>query len=391
MTAVAFGGIPTSIGGLHQFNAFDSRQLSGFVTTLDAAAEACIMYGRVFNSDGATHTIDTTLASKLGFMTGASLVFANVGTALKFGLVDLDPSTGPPARAINAADIITFDVSKQWLGTDAHGMASTTWHEAAPDAGSKAIDHGQLVAFCVQMVTRGGIVDLINVNNGIVGAPANSPGLTSFTGGAYAGVAVAPNCFIKYNDGATGVFIGSYLFNNVGTTTNFNSGSSPSERGNLFVPTVPVKICGISLAGVNPSANFDVVLYSDPLGTPVAQKTIAIDLNQVGSANSNRNFSVLFQAPYSNAASAPVAAIIKPGGTNVGIIHVGMFAAEHNLCRNMGTNCYAVQRAGGAGAFTVQNSNKDIYNISLLVDQFDNGAGGGSTKIPPFNGLIAAR
>lgn len=391
MTAAAFGGIPTSIGGAIPFNYFDGRTLAATNTTLDASLEAIIMYGQIFNSDGGTHTIDTSGSSKMGFLTGASLVFANHGTALKFGLADMELGTGPAARAKNVTDTITFDVSKQWLGDDAHGMASSTWHEAAPDAGAKTIAHGDFVAFAVQMVTRGGATDLINVACGGTGTAPNRPGITNFTGGAYAAGTVTPNCFIKYSDGATGIFIGSYIFSTAGTTTNFNSGSSPNERGNLFVPTVPLKIVGIWCPGVNPAADFDVVLYSDPLGTPSAQKTISVDANAVGSANVNRNLSVLFPAAYSNAANAPVAAIIKPGGSNAGVTHVGMFAAEHNLCRNMGTNCYAVNRSGGSGAFAAQNSNKDIYNISLLVDQFDDGAGGAGGGGGSVNRILGNR
>lgn len=339
-------------------------------TTLDAANEAAIFIGRIITSDGSSHTIDTTGSSSLQWRTDTS-TFANAGTTVKVGLAAVDAATGPPARAANAADVITFDVSRSMTGGGG-GITSGAWQTHVPTAGTKTIANGDLVAFAVQMTARAG-ADSVTVRS--AAATSNSmslPSVTGFTGAAYAAVTSLPCAIIVFSDGAIGWFYATDVFS-VANNRSFNSGSSPNEYGQLYNFPFSYRVYGI-YGWVAAAADCDIVLYSDPLGTPVAEKTVAIDSNTVAAATVRR-FSVLFPAPYDVAANASVAAVFKPGGSNITVYYKTLADAAHRVTDSGGTSSYGVSRA--SGAFANANSSLDHYYIALLIGAFDNGASAG--------------
>ena len=171
--------------------------------TLDAVNEAIIMFGRVETSDGASHTIDTSGSSSIQWMTGPTVVFADVGTTLKVGIANVDTSTGPPCRPVNSANVITFDVSASLTGGGG-GVVAASWRTHVPTAGTKTIANGDLVAVCIQMTARGG-TDAVDVNVAASSTALNRPGVTSYTGGAYAVAAAVPLMVIVFSDGALGM------------------------------------------------------------------------------------------------------------------------------------------------------------------------------------------
>lgn len=375
MALVAFDGTPLVIVGapLREGQPYLGTA-AGVATLLDATAEACIMLAQIANPDGGSHTIDTTGSSSLGWLSGA-LTFANVGTLVKVGLAALDMAAGPPGRAVNVANVITMDVSKSLAGGGG-GITASLWQEHVPDTGTKTVANGDFVAFCVQMVTAAG-ADAVNAQGTAApsaGAP-NYPVTTNYTGGTYSAANVKlPNFVITYSDGTQGYPLGGSVYLTGTTTTTWNSGSATKEYGNYLLMPVPAKIYGI-MGNCSVAGNTDFVLYSDPLGTPVAEKTISVDLNIVGGGAVNRWLSLMFAAPYSSTASQPLAAIMKPTSvTNVSSVYKTFNIAAHQDSETLGQNCYAVSRA--TGAFAAVNSNKDRYAIGLLVGAFEAGGGG---------------
>lgn len=371
MSLTALGGMPlVQIGSPSRSGIISGGAFSA--TLLDATSEACIMYGRVFTEDGGSHTIDTTGSSSLGWRTTTVSATWNAGTILKVGLAALDTANGPPARATNAANVITFDVNGQYITGAA--PTSAAWNETIPTTGTKTIANGDLVAFCVQMVTQGG-TDSCNVATPAIAGTNLFPNVTAFTGGTYSTAGRHPVVVITFSDGKYGFFEGGFVAS-IGTSTQtFNNASSPNEYGNFFQFPVPVKIYGI-ITNSAIAADFDVVLYSDPLGTPNAEKTVSFDLNVAPSTTSGQNYA-LFPSPYTTTANQPLAGILKPTSvTNITTTYLTLDSANHQKAWHLGTNCYAVNRS--SGAFAAQNANKDRYFLGLLVGAFDDGAGGGS-------------
>lgn len=380
MTQVDLGGAAfTAVGGICGLGVRDNTTGTSADITLDAALECCYFIGHVYNEDLGSHTVDTGGSSSFGFLPGAGIAFTGVGTLLKIGVAAIDSGVGPVARPVNVSDAVTFDCYKQWIGTDAHGIASTTWHETGlPTLGSKTIAHGDLVAFAVQMVTEDAVaVDNVKVRAMALASSATRPFEGAFTGGAYAVQGNTPNCVITYHDGTIGFFIGSFVYStsaSTGTLT-MNSSGATKEGGNLFQAAAPSKIYGAQISGLTPTIDFDLVLYGDPLGTPTALATLSIDANQLGTATNGRNFIVLFPTPISWAANTPVALAVKPGAANLAVTNKTMISSNHQKTMSLGANCYEVTR--NTGAFAATNSNKNRVNFSLIVGSFDDGAGGG--------------
>lgn len=378
MTAAAMAGPPIPFGGVapNGPGVWDGRMPAVSDFALAAANSARIMYGHVITSDGASHTFGTS--SKLGWLPGA-VTLIDAASTIVIGLATLDTATGPAGRATNSSNTITPSMSVSFAGNGAHGITATTWHEPTITTGTPfTVANGDLLAAFIQLTARGGS-DSVAVRCGDSGLVSNFPGVTNLTGpSTYAGSTATPNCFLTFDDGAFGYFLGSQVFSVTSTGTgNFNSSSGTNEYGNLFQFPFPCTILGASLFAVGPNGNFDVVLYSDPLGTPSAQKTVSVDANVLGSTANSRRLDILFPAGYAVAANAPVALIMKPTtATTIAAVYRSVFASSHQVTMNLGTGCYAVDRGGGSGAFTARNTNR--FNICLLVSAFDDGAGGGT-------------
>lgn len=348
--------------------------------TLDAAAEAAIYIGYLTWSDGGSHTIDTTGSSALGWRSAAA-TFANGSTIVKVGLAPVDTGAGPAARASNTTNVINFDVSKSHTGGGG-GITANAWQTNVPDTGTKTIANGDLIAFAVQMTARGG-ADAIRPTHRVAPYNTHRPTVTSHTGGAYATEIGSPNCIVVASDGTVGYFHASEVFSSF-TTRTWNSGDATKEYGQLYNLPFPCKIYGI-YGWLDPDADCDIVLYSDPLGTPVAEKTISIDANVVTSANLSAFF-CLFPAAYSLNASTNIAAVFKPGGSNVSTIFKTIGSATYRITDSWGTTGYGISRA--SGAFANANTSLDHYYIGLLGGGFDDGAGaaGGMLRHPGMMG-----
>jgi hypothetical protein len=335
-------------------------------SVIDAANEAVIFVGQIVTSDGGSHTIDTTGSSAIGWAT-QTVTFANAGTTVKVGLGSVDAANGPPARGANSTDVITFDVSKSLTGGGG-GITGSAWQTHVPDTGTKTIANGDLVVMAIQMTARGGADTVQIIGPALVTGP-HRPTWTEFTGGAYTIQNNAPNAIITFSDGTLGYFYGGSVLTSISTRT-WNSGSATKEYGQLYQMPFPMKVHGI-YGWVDPDADFDAVLYSDPLGTsPVAEKTVSFDANVMASS-AGRRFTAMFAAPYLVAPNTPVGAVFKPGGSSISGYYKTMANAAYRIVDPWGTSGYGISRA--SGAFANANSSLDHYYIGLLVSSLSDG------------------
>jgi hypothetical protein len=233
------------------------------------------------------------------------------------------------------------------------------------------------------MTARGGTDSVRPALAGVGLSDPTMPSVTGFTGAVYTANSSYPNLVITFADGTLGFFYGSNVFTTQNTVQTWNNTSGTKEYGNYFKLPFPAMVYGLALS-CNISGDVDFVLYSDPLGTPSAQKTYSVDLNTVSGTGTNKYLVILFPSPYSTTANQPVAGIIKPtSATNVGAQYLTMQSSSHQKAYSLGTNCYAVNRA--SGAFAAQNSSKDRFSIGLLVGAFE--AGGAAGRVARINDI----
>lgn len=347
----------------------------GVGATMDAANEALIIIGRVATTDGGSHTIDTTGSSAIGWRTGL-VTFANAATTVKVGLAAVDTANGPPARAVNVANVITFDVSRSMVGGGG-GITANAWQTHVPTAGTKTIANGDLVAFCVQMTARGG-TDSVAGNLPASAFAHHRPTVTAYTGAAYQAQTVVPNIIITFSDGALGYFHGSDVGSSFGSRT-WSSTDGTKEYGQLFNFPFPMKIYG-AYGWTDADNDFSVVLYSVPLSaSPVAEGTVSIDSNAVAADAFSRKFAELFSSPYSYSANTDIVIAFKPGATGITVSYKTLNNAGHRVADAWGTSGYGVSRA--TAAFANANSSLDHYYIGLIASAFDGGGGGRAVQI----------
>lgn len=379
MSLVALDGTPLMVIGAATRHGYPLLGTLGS-TTCDATNEACIMYGHMFWSDGGSHTVDTSGSSALGWRTG-STTFANGATVVKAGLAALDTTTGVPARAANTTNVINFDVAAVFTGS---GITSASWQESVPTTGTKTIANGDALVFAVQVTNRAG-ADSILVSHHAAIATNAFPGVTDFTGASYTNANRYPNVVIRASDGTYGWFWGGAVASVGATTQTWNNTSGTTEYGNLIQLQVPAKAYGVATAFAL-GGDCDFILYSAPLGTPVAEKTVSVDKDTVAVSTLGLHY-YEFASPFSMTANTAYAVIAKPtSATDVSMNYRTYNAAVHQASDSLGSStCYAINRA--SGAFAAQNSSKDRFVIGLVIAAFDDGAGSGSSG--GFGSLIA--
>lgn len=335
--------------------------------TMDAVGEAIIMIGHIVTADGGSHTIDTSGSSSIGWITGTTITFASASTTVKVGIAAVDTANGPPGRAVNVADVITFDVSKSLVGGGG-GITGAAWQTHVPDSGTKTIANGDLIAVCMQMTARGG-TDAVRVacSDATI---QHLPVVTAFVSAAYTAMASSPNTIITFSDGTLGYFFASDVMATSNTRL-WNSGSAQAEYGQLFQLPFGMKVSGL-WAWVAPANDLNMVLYSDPLGTPIAEKTIAIDANTM-SAVSGRKVTVQFASPIAIRPNQPIVVSLQPGAGNITAYYKRLQSATHRIADPWGLFGYGVQRV--SGAFSDSNSSLDHYYMGLMASAFENPAG----------------
>ena len=319
----------------------------------DAVNEAVIYTGQIVTSDGGSHTIDTTGASSIGWLTNAT-AFANAGTTYRVGIAAVDTAAGPPARAVNVANVITFDVYAELIGGGG-GITTLSWQTTVPTTGSKTIANGDYVAVCFQMITRGG-TDAVRPSATVAEAQ-HRPAVTTFTT-VYTAAVDVPNTVITFSDGALGYFLGADVSRTISTRT-WNSGSAQAEYGQLFQMPFGMAVSGL-YGWLDPDADCEMVLYSDPLGTPVAERTVSIDANTVGAATGMRT-TVMFPTPLIVKPNQPIVVAFKPGGSNISTYYKTFNDEAHRITDPYGTTGYGVQRT--TGAFSNINSSLENYYV----------------------------
>jgi hypothetical protein len=364
LALVGYGNTPLMIVGSYGREGIRTLAASAVGSLLGTANYYTAAIGHIYTEDGAPHTIDTSGSSSLGWLAGTS-IFANAGTIFRVGLASgVDTTAGPPARPATSGGLVTYDVYRQMVGGSGD-IVSGAWNENVPTSGSKTIANGDLVAFVLQMIAKGGSSDIAQFSGmapvagsgttpsrPTVGSVTASAGLNQFY----------PNCAITFSDGTKGYFVGGFVYSIPRTILTWNNTSTPKEYGNYIQAPFACSIHGIAV-GMGIAADVDLVLYSDPLGTPVAERTISVDANAVSSATVVDGY-YLFSQPFLARANQPLAVIMKPGATSV-TTHYLTVPVGHQKAHSLGASAYGVNR--DTGSFAAQNSSRDRFGIGAII------------------------
>lgn len=353
--------------------------------TLDADEEEGQIIGRVMLAAGTgTKTFGTS--SKISWLPGASITFTDDGASdptLRIGIKKasvIDAATGPPARAtIGAA---AFNVYDDLVGgTDT--ITSTTWRTdnmSANDGANVSVTHGDLIAVCFHLDKPGAGAQSVKVrcNLPLTAGDVKLPTVTLVTSGpTYTATGLTPNIILEFDDGTLGWIDSSVVFSVAQTTQTIGN---TNIYGNIWTPTFKCKAdaVGVILTTAG-TTDFDVGLWSDPLGTPAAVSggNLAIDPQILGTTG-QRGLITLFPGEVELTVGSPYAFGVKQNSaTNLTLYYNDFAAAGHMQANGLDSTCYAALSTAGA-TFAAANSGLRRASCFLRISSVDNGAGGGS-------------
>lgn len=347
-------------------------------TTLDAAGESIALIGRVHMEAGAgtTKTISAAGGGKIWWRSGGTVTFADGSTNLRIGINDVSAATG--------VEDGTHDVYADLVGgTDA--ISTNTVYGTAMETGTKTMTHGDIIAAVIEMTGRGGSdsVQIARTNSSVAG---NFPYSTVDSGAGPAKFTVFWLCVaFEFDDGTMGWIecAPSFVASTGGTAlATFGNGSTPDEYGLVWSLPFGVQAIGMAayMGNLASGDDFDLVYYSDPLGTPSSDRSVSVDpdILALGSGWVCQPWATSITI----AANAVHCLSVLPTTANSVALHGATFA-DAKLRRQLilGENSRLGTRSNVTGAFA--ETTTSVPYIGLLIDGFHNGAGYNAPIIGP--------
>lgn len=332
-------------------------------TTLDAAGESQTGIGQLIWSSGPGTTKTISSSGGKVFVRFGALTFNNAGSTFRLGVQDVG-ATG--------LEDGTFDAFAELIGGGG-GITASAVNALAITSGSKSITHGDLIAISSELIARGGADSLIVLRGGTsVSLP-----YTSVDTGSGPGKNIRPPLLaIQADDGTLGWLWLPPLFTE--NSAQFSTSSTPDEHALVF--RVPFRTAAVGLhaklSNLAATDDFELILYSDPLGTPTAQRTITqdMDLGAVGAA-----FDGFFTSAYTLEPDTDYAIALRPTTTNALSylrVNLGSGNGDLRLATPFGTDGYLATRSDQTGAFGSADTTI-LPQFGVWLGQLEDGAGGG--------------
>ena len=342
--------------------------------TLNATGETMHQVGEIYFAGGytsASKTISAAGGGKIIWASGA-VTFANAGTTFKVGIEDVSAVSNP------AQGDGTLDVYTSFTGGGG-GITASAVQTSTMTSGTKSLTWGQQVAITFEMTAMAG-ADSVAVGHS---NPARGQATWGFpmcsdnTGGSYARTSSAfPNAIIQFDDGTYGYIVGTQFVPATSSNLAFalDTGTA-DEYGNIYNLRVARSIIGFVIDGypqTSAAADAEVILYSDPLGTPVAERAYTWDATISQGSTSGEKMG-LFSTPYRYLPGVPIMISVRAtvNAQSVRLYYNNMPTEAVGNIFGYGQYCYAARRLNNSGAFADYNGGtaKTRYmGIALLVD-----------------------
>jgi hypothetical protein len=330
------------------------------IGAIDAVGERIAAVGHLLLSTGpGTSKTISSAGGKIYWATGP-VTWADAGTSVSVGIQDV-ASTG--------IEDTTYDVSAALVpGTET--ITANAVNVAVMESGTKTITHGDFVAVVLTMTARGG-TDSVSVFRQSLGSLPYS----TLNG---AKVGSNPMMTVEFDDGTVGFFdVASFAYVSEAATV-FGSSSTPDEHALIFRVPVPCAAVGLyaNLLSLASADDFELILYSDPLGSPVAQRTLVQDMDL---SATNPNYGRPFTSAYSLTAGTDYAIALRPTTTNTLAYSRLNFGSGNSILRKatmLGTHAYLATRSDQTGAFgSADTTILPLFGVWLA--QFDDGVSSG--------------
>ena len=369
--------VSTEIGLLYPVSPLQLAA-SGTPKTMDATAEKAAVMGHLFiEGRGMGKVLNAAGGGAIAFRAG-TVTFAAVGPAstLDVGLQNLSATPS----GIKPEPDGTFDV-KGTLTSGVDTIASNSWKTAVMTTGTKTMSHGDLIGIVLDLTARNGAdsVQWATISSTSINRPASNV----YVSGAWGGGAQfdLPLAYITFDDGTLGVlYSADYPAFATLASESFVDATNPDERGLLFQVPWNCKAEGARIychsAGVA-TADYEFNIYADPLGTPSLLASIPVEGGQL--SNFNAAINILFPSKVDLSRNTDYCMTAKATGAG-SITLSGDVLPDTDLRTFLsgGVTLAKVTRNNGCGAFTAESPAVTLYNMKLLLNDFEDSAGGSS-------------
>jgi len=347
----AFNSLLSSQSDLSVTNAGDAYHLVGY----------CYMPGGY----GTSKTISAAGGGKIYWLAGAR-AFNNGSTNLQIGIQDTDFSTGAPQRGDG-----TFDVSKTLVGgTDT--INATALNTTTMASGSKTVTYGDSIAIVFKLTAKGG-ADTVAVRSAMTTVVGfNTVCVTKeVSGPTYTGQVAIPCAVIQFDDGTFGTLDGGFVSSTGGifTANDFQASTTPfDEFGSIFTldQEFGVDALGFMTAGFGNLSNsiFDLVLVSDPLGTPSVVEALSLSPKRMQTSNAR-----WFPAPLGQVRICPpgtyFVGVRATGSATIRVYTFDVNAAGWLDLLDGGTAWRLGKRVDGSGVYTEVATSRALCGIRI--------------------------
>lgn len=352
----------------------------GYVETaaavpMNAAGESSGAVGLLHlpdHGDGGTRTISAVGGGGIYINTASGNVFADGTSNLRLGLQDVTGTTG--------LEDGTFDVHADLVG-GVHTLPTNVLQFIPMTSGSKTLAHNQKFAIVAELTARGG-ADVVQLDR-VTGAAPLSFGYPYGT--ADVGTLQKANemlcALIKFDDDTFGWISRCPLLVNYAagrSVAAINTGTTPDEYVAAFQLGVPLLLTGMGLKpeAIGTSDTFEMILYSDPFGSPVAERTWTPDPDEL---ITGEWLTPSFDVPFEAAADTDYAIGLRP--TSANSINWSYYDNTTGFEDLKAASFFSVikmaSRVNNAGPFT----ETQVYHVpefAIEIGGYEDGGGGGS-------------
>jgi len=337
---------------------------------LDAAGESATFIGPIALSSGPGSSKVLSSAGGKIYWVPTAVTFVNASTTIRIGVQDVNLTTG--------IEDGTFDVHDDLIGgTDT--ITADTPNTLVLSTGTKTIAHGDIVAISIEMTARGG-VDTVRVRT--IDRDGGNRYVTNDVGAGPVRLTTAsPYILIEFDDGTFGSF-GEGTAPQIDNNLAFSSSSTPDEIALIFTCPFKARVSQLLmyLGELDTGEDGEIILYSDPLGTPTVIEAITIDPDVFGQQAGTMGYSSFFlSTPRDLTAGAVYAVAYRPtttGSRTLRRITLPTGGARHTF--PLGVNFQQGQRTDQTGAFG-SLSETVIPMLGIKFSHLDDGVQSGGS------------
>lgn len=311
----------------------------------------------------------------------------------KLAAVFMAPKTGSITkihfRTATVTTGATVDVRLETVGGDGHPtgtLQATNTNGAQVIADTDDNTYFQTALTAAASVTAGDVLAAVIVNPSVSPGTLNISAISSATSelalfpygdfftASWAKQSANMVFTAEYSGGVFYEIPMSFPVSSV-ADTQFNSGSTPDERGNIFQVPFKCRVAGAWYFGAATAAGSRMMKLYDSNGSSVLAQTGSLDSDQIHSTT-RRPQQFFFTAPATlNVATNYRLTLLPEAAVNVQLQEFTVASAAILDAFTGGQEMHLTTRAD-AGSWTETTTQRAI--MGLLIDQLDDGAGGGA-------------